>query len=136
EFAECRAMLGAAQLLPGGEPERGIALLEAVRHELPQRPDVIFNLLQLYLAADRIAPALALLGGALPRIADAETVARAREAVERASLLKAARKALADGQVEEGLSLLDQALEVTSDAEVRTAIAAQRATIERRAGRR
>jgi tetratricopeptide (TPR) repeat protein len=135
-FAECRAMLGAAQLLPGGDRERGIGLLEEVRHELPQRPDVVFNLLQLYLADDRIAPALALLGGPLTRLADAETVARAREAVERASFLKAAREALADGQVGEGLRLLDRALEVTSDDDVRAAIAAQRAAIERRAGRR
>ena len=135
-FAECRAMLGAAQLLPGGEPERGIGLLEDVRRELPQRADVVLNLIQLYLTADRVAPALALLGGPLPRLADAETVARAREAVERVSYLKAARAALADGQVGEGLRLLDRALEVTSDEQVRAAIAAQRATVERRAGRR
>jgi hypothetical protein len=135
-FAECRAMLGAAQLLPGGEAGGGIALLEAVRRELPQRADVVFNLLQLYLADERIAPAAALLGGALARIADDEMMARAREAVERGSFLKAARQALADGQVEEGLRLLDQALAVTSDAEVREALAARRADIERRVGGR
>ncbi len=135
-FAECRAMLGAAQLLPGGEAQRGIALLEAVRGELPQRADVVFNLLQLHLADDRIAPAVALLGGPLARLADAELLARAREAVERSSFLKAAREALAEGQVDEGLRLLDRALEVSSDDQVRAAIAAQRASIERRAGRR
>ena len=135
EFVECRALLGAAQLLPGGEPERGIALLQEARHELPQRADIVFNLLQLHLAADRILPATALLG-ALARLADAEMLARAREAVERASFLKAARDALADGQVDEGLRLLDQALEATSDPEVRAAIAARRATIERRTGLR
>ena len=133
-FAECRAMLGASQLLPGGDAARGIALLEEVRRELPRRADVAFNLLQLYLADDRIGPAAALLGGPLTRLADAETLARAREAVERSSFLKAARQALADGQVDEGLRLLDQALEVTSDAKVRAAIAARRATIERRMG--
>ena len=63
-------------------------------------------------------------------------MARAREAVERGSFLKAARQALADGQVEEGLRLLDQALAVTSDAEVREALAARRADIERRVGGR
>ena len=131
-FAECRAMLGAAQLLPGGEPARGAALLEQVRRELPQRVDVVFNLLQLYLADDRIAPAAALLGGALARIADDEMVARAREAVERTSFLKAAREALADGAVDEGLQLLDRALEVTSDDDLRAAIASRRAAIERR----
>jgi tetratricopeptide (TPR) repeat protein len=136
DFAECRAMLGTAQLLAGGKPERGIALLEAVRTELPQRADVVFNLLQLYLADDRIAPALALLSGPLARLADAELLARAREAVERSSFLKAAREALADGQVDEGLRLLDRALEVTSDAELRASIAAQRASIERGAGMR
>ena len=68
--------------------------------------------------------------------ADAEMLARAREAVERSSFLKAARAALADGQVDEGLRLLDQALEVTSDADTRAAIAAQRATIARGTGRR
>ncbi len=136
DFAECRAMLGAAQLLPGGAPERGIALLEEVRRELPQRADIVFNLLQLNLADDRVAPAAALLGGALARLADAEMLARAREAVERTSYLKAAREALADGQVDEGLRLLDRALEATSDAQMRAAIAAQRATIERRAGYR
>ena len=135
-FAECRAMLGAAQLLPGGEPERGIGLLEEVRRELPQRPDVVFHLIQLYLADDRVAPALALLSGSLTRLADAEMVARAREAVERTSFLKAARDALADGQVDEGLRLLGQAAEVTSDDAVRAAIFARRAAIERRAGGR
>ncbi len=135
-FAECRAMLGAAQLLPGGDPQRGIGLLEQVRHELPRRPDVVVNLLQLYLADDRIAPALDLLGGPLARLADAETVARAREAVERASFLKAAREALADGQVGEGLRLLDRAIEVTSDEDVRAAIVARREEIERRVGGR
>lgn len=136
EFAECRAMLGAAQLLPGGEPERGIALLEEARTELPQRADVVFNLLQLYLADERIAPAAALLGGPLTRLGDADLLARAREAVERTSFLKAARQALADGQLDEGLQLLDRALEVTSDDRMRAALAAQRATLERRAGGR
>ena len=136
DFAECRAMLGAAQLLVGGEPERGIALLEEVRRELPQRADVVFNLIQLYLADDRIAPAAALLSGVLPRLANAEMLAAAREVVERKSFLKAARQALADGQVDEGLRLLDRAFEVTSDAEVRAAIAAHRATVERRSGGR
>lgn len=135
-FTECRAMLGAAQLLPGGRPERGIALLEEARSELPQRADVVYNLLQLYLVDDQIGPAAALLGGPLARLADAEMLARAREAVERSSFLKAARAALADGQVDEGLRLLDQALEVTSDADTRAAIAAQRATIARGTGRR
>ena len=135
-FAECRAMLGASQLLPGGQAERGIGLLEEVRRELPRRPDVVFNLIQLYLAETRIAPALALVNGPLARLADAETVARAREAVERAALLEAAREALADGEIDEGLMLLDRALEVTSDDDVRAAIAAQRAAIERRVGRR
>ena len=131
-FAECRAMLGAAQLLPGGEPARGAVLLEEVRRELPRRADVVFNLLQLYLADDRIAPAAALLGGTLARLADDEMLARAREAVERTSFLKAAREALADGDIEEGLQLLDRALEVTSDADLRAALAARRADIERR----
>ena len=135
-FAECRAMLGAAQLLPGGDAGRGIGLLEEVRAELPQRVDVVFNLLQLYLAADRISPAAALLAGPLARLADAELLARAREAVERTSFLKAAREALAEGQIEEGLHLLDRALEVTSDDDVRAAIAARRAAVERQTGRR
>ena len=129
-------MLGAAQLLPGGEPEQGIALLEAARRELPQRADVVYNLIQLYLADNRVGPAAALLSGVLPRLADAEMVALAREAVERKSFLKAAQQALADGQVDEGLRLLDRAFEVTSDADVRAAIAAHRATIERRSGGR
>ncbi len=135
EFAECRAMLGTAQLLPGGDPGRGVALLEEARRELPQRADLVFNLLQLYLAGDRIAPAAALLRGPLTRLADTEQVARAREAVERSSFLKAAREALVEGQVDEGLQLLDQAYEVTSDDETRAAIAARRATIGRRLGR-
>lgn len=134
-FTECRVMLGASQLLPGGAPERGIALLEVARRELPQRADLLFNLLQLYLADERIAPAASLLYGALARVADEELLARAREAVERSSFLKAARDALADGQVNEGLRLLDRALEVTSDDGTRAAIAAQRAAIERRVGR-
>ena len=135
-FAECRAMLGAAQLLAGGEAKRGIGLLEEVRSELPQRPDVVFNLLQLYLADDQVAPAASLLRGPLARLADAELLARAREAVERTSFLKAAREALAEGQLEEGLDLLDRAMEVTSDDEMRAAIAARRAAVERRAGGR
>ena len=135
DLPECRAMLGAAQLLPGGEPKRGIALLEAVRGELPQRADVAFNLIQLYLADDRIAPAAALLTG-LTQLGDAELLASARETVERSSFLKAAREALAEGEVDEGLRLLDRALEVTSDDDVRAALAAQRAAVERRAGRR
>ena len=135
-FAECRAMLGAAQLLPGGAPKRGIGLLEEVRADLPQRADVVFNLLQLYLADDQVAPAAALLRGPLARLADAELLARAREAVERTSFLKAAREALAEGEVEEGLHLLDRAMEVTSDDETRAAIAARRAAVERRAGGR
>ncbi len=135
-FAECRALLGAAQLLPGGEPERGVALLEEARRELPQRPDVVFNLLQLYLVQDRIEPAAALLRGSPARLAEAGLLARAQEALERTALLKAARVALADGDLEEGRRLYDRALEVTTDAEMRAALAAQRASLEQRGGRR
>ena len=66
----------------------------------------------------------------------ASRLARAREAVERGSFLKAAREALADGEIDEGLRLLDRALEVSSDDDVRAAIAAQRAAVQRRTGRR
>ncbi|PWG74188.1 hypothetical protein DF186_19190, partial [Enterococcus hirae] len=45
-------------------------------------------------------------------------------------------EALADGEIDEGLRLLDRALEVTSDDDARAAIAARRAAVARRFGRR
>ncbi len=130
-FAECRALLGASQLLAGGDVEHGVELLEAVRRELPRRADVLYNLVQLYLAAERIPPAAALVRGALAAAGDDELLARAREAVERASLLDAARAAVADGELEEGLRLLDLAFEAANDPEVKASLAARRTALRR-----
>ena len=56
------------------------------------------------------------------------------EEIERANLLHAASEALADGGVEEALSLFDQAIAVTSSQELRDLMAARLTALQRRYG--
>ncbi len=133
-FAEARAMRGYAHLFGGLDPAAGIPHLERARRELPERSDLLVALVQLYLRADREAEARSVVEGDLARRDEPELLAAAREEIERFRLIRAANLALAAGEEERGLRLLDEAISVTSDPELRMRMEERLETLERRIG--
>lgn len=131
DFAEARAMLGYSHLFGDLDPSEGIAHMERATAELTGRSDLFFQLLQLYLRAGRSAQADALVDHELPRFGDDELLARAREEVRRWRLVQAANEALAGGEYEQGLRLLDEAISVTTDPALRARLMERLDTLER-----
>ncbi len=131
-YAEARAMRGYAHLFGGLDPTAGVPHLEAARRELPERSDLLLTLAQLYLRADREAEARAVVEGDLARRDEPEILAAAREEVERSSLIGSANRAFASGEPELGLRLLDEAVSITSDPDLRMRMEERLDTLSRR----
>ncbi len=115
DFAEARATRGYAHLFGDADPAAGISDLERAVAVLPERMDVAYQLVQLYVAAGRFHSAAQVTEGVLARGADPELVIEARQLIERTRLTRAAEKALQEGHGEEALELYDRAIEATSD---------------------
>jgi tetratricopeptide (TPR) repeat protein len=131
DFAETHAMFGYTHLF-AGDARRGLPHLEVARELLPGRSEVVFHLVQLHLRLAEFDRARALVDGALARIADEEMLYRAREEIERAELIHEANRALRDGRPDEGLRLLDDAISVTSDPQVRAELERQLQILQQR----
>lgn len=114
-YAEARALLGFTYLFGDEEPEPGIHQLERARRGLPARMDLVFYLVQLHLRNGDFGRAGELVDQVLEPRADPELTQRAREEVERTELLAAMDVALAEGRIDEGLELLDRAIDLTTD---------------------
>ncbi len=134
EFAEARAMRGYAHLFGGLDPAAGIPHLERARRELPERSDLLLALVQLYVRADREAEARAVVDGDLALRGEPELLQAASEEIERWGLIRSANRAFAEGQAERGLRLLDEAISITSDPELRMRMEERLDTLERRMG--
>jgi tetratricopeptide (TPR) repeat protein len=133
-FVECRVMLALAQLQEGGDAGRAVALLQEAHRRLPLRIDILEHLLQAHLKREDLPAASRVLDGPLTRWATAEQVMAAREEIDRAVHLIAARRALEAGDVEGGLGHLDGAIAVTSDPELRRRLAGELQRLESRYG--
>ncbi len=134
DFAEARALYGKAHLFGKVDPEPGITALRKARRQLPDRDDLTLSLIQLHLKKDDFRAARRLLAGDLREHAEDEAVLWAEEEIERAELLHAASEALDGGEVEEALSLFDQAISVTSDQGLRDRMAAKLSALQEHYG--
>jgi tetratricopeptide (TPR) repeat protein len=136
EFAEASALLGYVHLFGDLDPADGIGPLERAMRALPGRPDVAFQLLQLEVRRGGFERASELAAGPVRLRGGDEWRQRAEEEIERVRRLRAARSALAAGRYEEGLALLSEAVDITSDPELRLALMADLERLEARIGRR
>ncbi|MFQ5877482.1 MAG: tetratricopeptide repeat protein [Acidobacteriota bacterium] len=122
-IAEAYAGLGATYLFDGGGVSEGIEALETARRMLPDRPGIVFHLLQLYARIGERDRARALLG-VLSRRADDETVPLAREAVLQADLA-AAEALLREGRHREGMRMLERVRAATRDPDLEASLASE-----------
>lgn len=135
DFAEAHAMLGYAHLFGAARPADGIPSLAHAVARLPSRPELVLFLVELHLKVGDVAGAEGWIARGLARRSP-ELAARAREEVERFTLLEAARKALDDGRIDDALALVDRAVELTSDPQLRRRLAARLAALQQLAGER
>jgi tetratricopeptide (TPR) repeat protein len=119
DFAEAWALLGSTYLYGGFESARGVVCLERAIDLLPGRIDLYFQLLQLELRAGDIEEARRLAAGPIERPGGEEWVMRAEEEIDRTMLLREADEALREGRLEEGRDLLEQAIQITSNPDLR-----------------
>ena len=125
-------MLGYSHLFGDLDAGEGVPHLERAVAELTGRSDLLFHLLQLYLKDGQVERAEKLVDRELTRFGDEELVAQAREEVRRSVLIRAANRALAGGEYEQGLLLLDQAISVTTNPTLRSQLIERLDTLERR----
>jgi tetratricopeptide (TPR) repeat protein len=124
DFAEASALLGYTHLFGGLEPGDGVIHLERAVDVLAGRVDLYFQLMQLVVRDDDAARARRIAAGPIRRLGGEEWGLRADEEIDRVTYLQGADSALREGRTEEGLSLLSQAVAVTSDPELRTRLEA------------
>lgn len=134
DFAEAQATLGQAYLFGDANPRSGVPYLERALEALPQRMDLVFHLVQLHIKAEDFPRARARIEH-LRRWGETEMAERAQEALERGALVQAANQALAEGDVDKGLRLFDEAVSLTSDPAIREQMEEQLRELQNRAGR-
>lgn len=134
DFAEARATLGQAYLFGDADPRSGVPHLERSLEALPLRMDLVFHLVQLHIKAEDFPRARVRIEH-LRRWGETEMAARAQEALERGALVQAANQALAEGDVEKGLRLFDEAVSLTSDPAMREQMEGQLRSLQSRSGR-
>ena len=132
DFAEVDALLGYTYLLDGEDAARGLPHLERARRRLPDRMDIVVHQTQLYMKLGRFEEAEALIETTLATYADEELLAASREELIRRRLLHQANAALREGDHDLGLRLLDEAISVTSDDDLRARLEAQLDELQRR----
>lgn len=135
DFAEARAVLGQSHLFGDADPRDGVPHLTRALEVLPLRMDLVFHLVQLHIKAEDFPQARARIEH-LRRWGEIEMAEQAQEALERGALVQAANRALAEGDVEKGLRLFDEAVSVTSDPDIREQMEEQLRELQRRAGSR
>ena len=118
-YAEARALFGLTHLVGDVDPAPGIAALTKAHDLLPERHDVLFNLLRLYLKDKDFEQAQAVLDSRMEGRVSDEMLLAAREEIDRTRLLHEAALALEEGNGERAVELFDEAIAVTSDPEVR-----------------
>ncbi len=119
QFAGAHAAFGIAHLVGEVDARPGIESLRKAWQWLPGRDDLPLSLLRLYLKAERIEEARQVYRAAFSRHPETESAFRAIEEIDRAVLLAESARALEDGEVEEGLQLLDEAVTITTDGNLR-----------------
>ncbi|HEY5611177.1 MAG TPA: tetratricopeptide repeat protein [Thermoanaerobaculia bacterium] len=126
--------LGATYVMSEGDPSEGIKALEKSWSLAPSQSDVAFNLAALYAKNGDSPKANQIIDRLLTRLADAETVRRARETV----LVTEVQKADAltrEGKVEDAIAILDKVIAATTTERLRKEltehVAQLRATVAR-----
>lgn len=115
EFAEVDAVRGFSYLWADESVEPGLAALESASRRMPERMDIVLHQAQLWMKAGRFEEAERIVESTLARSAEPELVAAAREELRRRRLVFEANAALARGDLERGIELLDRAISITSD---------------------
>lgn len=123
EFGEARALLGYSHLFGDLDAAEGLPHVERAIDLLPGRGDLLVAHVQLLLKDGQPERALEVIEGELAAWGPPEMVARAREEVERWELLQAADRALRIGEADQALELLEEAIELTTDAGLRGRLA-------------
>lgn len=118
-YAEARVLFGMAHLVGDVDPSPGIVALTKAHDLLPQRHDVPFHLLRLYLKDKNFDKARRVLENKIEGRADDEMVFAAQEEFNRSRLLHEASMALEDDDGERAVELFDEAISVTSDPGIR-----------------
>lgn len=136
DFAEAHALYGLAHLLDDADPAPGIVALTKAHAWLPERHDVTFHLLQLYLKDEDFAGAERVLAKEIAGRAEPEQALAAREEIDRARLLYQASAALEEGDAERAVELYDEAISVTSDPEMREQMEGRLRGLQERLGLR
>jgi tetratricopeptide (TPR) repeat protein len=119
DFGEAHALLGATFFYDPIGAGAGIPSLERAMALLPDRADVVFNLVMLHVLAGRFTAARSLFEHQLKQRDQGDLLADAREAVERGELTAAANEASARGESERALELLRRAAALTRDPSLR-----------------
>jgi Tfp pilus assembly protein PilF len=123
-YVEARALLGASYLYEG-DPRAGIDELVWARQRAPARPELAYWLALLYIRAAEYERAEWLIAERLDPVEQGEMYRQASEELERTRLLKEAERAFADGDSEFALALLEQAIDRTTDADLRRQLEAR-----------
>ncbi|MDH3255351.1 MAG: DUF1570 domain-containing protein [Acidobacteriota bacterium] len=118
-FGEASALAGYVHLFGDLEPRGGVAYLERAIDLLPGRVDLYFQLMQLEARGEGLGRARALADGPIRQFGGEEWGMRADEELDRLALLQKADEALKAGKVEQGIELLERAIAITSDADLR-----------------
>lgn len=128
DHAAAWAGLGTTHTLDRRPPPAALAALERARRDLPDRPDLAFNLALLYARAGRRQDAVGLVESVLVPKSDGDLVAQAREGILQAELL-ALDDLLAAERLAEALALVEHVYEETTDAALQRQLGDQAATL-------
>lgn len=133
DMAEPHAMLGAVHLYGSLDAADGLASAGRAVELRPTRPDLIHTLLRLHLKIGNFEESKALTEGPYAQLVDEEGLAGVRREIVRAELLHSARAAFEDQRWEDGLSLFDQAISHTENADLRMQMEEQLNRLEEQA---
>ena len=136
-FGEAWALLGATYLHEANAADEGLAALDKAHLLMPERPDVVYNLLFVQLTAGNVSEARRLLG-ILTMLDSPALVGRAEEALAgvefnlQVDIFNEAVKLANVGRYEEAGEKLRELLEVVTDPELRLSARELLSEVERR----
>jgi len=130
-FAEVDAVRGFSYLFSEGSIDPGVEALKRAIRRMPERLDLVLHHAQLLMKAEEFDRAEHLIESSLAPYADPELLAVAREELTRRRLVAAANAALAEGDLEGGIELLDEAISVTSDPDLQERMEMQLLSLQR-----